>query len=110
MKVNSRSAAHGEYECLQDSEYSSGVRPPRWAAFSPGTRGRREEATHCPPPGREQLPRISHQAWGRGGAGETAQWLDNTLASNSFRDAFVSTSSIHAQTPAPSTILTVDTS
>lgn len=37
MKVNSRSAAHGEYECLRDSEYSSGVRPPWWAAFSPGT-------------------------------------------------------------------------
>lgn len=69
MKVNSRSAAHREYECLQDSEYNSGVCPPRWAAFSPGTRRRREEATHFPPPGREQLPRISHQAWGWGEGG-----------------------------------------
>lgn len=34
------------------------------------------------------------------GRGETAQWLDNMLASNPCRVAFVSTSSIHSQTPA----------
>lgn len=33
-------------------------------------------ATDFPPPGREQLPRIPHQAWGG------TQWLDNMLASN----------------------------
>lgn len=34
------------------------------------------------------------------GVGETAQWLDNMLASNPCRNAFVSTSSLHSQTPA----------
>lgn len=50
---------------------------------------------HFPPPGREQLPRISHQAREEGQLG-----LDNALASNPCRDAFVSTSSKRSQTPA----------
>lgn len=43
-----------------------------------------------------------HGAGGKGG--ETAQWLDNMLASNPCRDAFVSTSSIQSQTPAQAPI------
>lgn len=67
MKVNSRSAAHGEYECWRDSECSSGVCPPRWAAFSPGTHPEEAGGGHAlPTPGREQLPRIPDQAWGGG--------------------------------------------
>lgn len=42
MKVNSRSAAHGKYECSVRRRVSA-VCPPRWVASSPGTRAGRQK-------------------------------------------------------------------
>lgn len=96
MKVNSRSAAHGEYECLQDSECSSGVRPAMVGSLLPRDPKEAGGGHALPTPWQgaaaQDLP--------PGMGGGAAQWFDNVLASNPCRDAFVSASSQHSQTPA----------
>lgn len=97
MKVNSRSAAHREYQCLQDNECSSGVRPAMVGSLLPRDLKEAGGGHALPTPWQG----AAAQGLPPGMGGGAAQWFDNVLTSNPCRDAFVSTSSQHSHQPKP---------